>query len=143
MRLGSKLTAAALSGAFAMMMATAPNTFAKTMNPGAAVNSVTGPGNGIGSPGTNAPQVKINGPYSPAHPAEGNDLVNHQATGTRPMPNMWTRSNIANPKNNHPKKPSLGNGRPDSYFPGSRPLTAHPETPHSDGVSPSSNMTVD
>jgi hypothetical protein len=143
MRLGRKLTTVALGGAFALMTAAAPTVFAQAKNPGAAVNSVTGSGNGSGSPGTNGPTVKINGPYSPTHPYEGNDLVNREATGKRPLKNMWTESQRSKQKH-HKVKPKVGNGRPDSYFVGNRPLTAHPSAhPGGQGVTPRSNMTID
>lgn len=140
MRLRNKLITIASGGAFALMMAAAPGAFAQVKNPGAAVNSVTGPGNGVGSPGTNAPTVKINGPFSPAHPYEGNDLVNRKKTGKRPLHNMWVQPG-PKVKKVHPR---IGNGRPDSYFTGTRPLTAHPlAQPGGHGVTPRSDMTID
>lgn len=144
MRLRRSLTALALGGAFALMAPMIPTAFAQAVNPGAAVNSVTGAGNGPGSPGTNAPTVKINGPYSPAHPYEGNDLVNRSKTGKRPRPNMWSKGSRSN-LNKHGRKtrPTIGNGRPDSYFTGTRPLTARPANqPGGHGVTGSSDMSI-
>jgi hypothetical protein len=103
-----------LGGALALITA-APRAFAQGTNPDAANNSVTGSGNGIGSAGTNAPNVKVNGPYSPSHPPHYGSVHD-----SKTIP------------------PAAGGSDSNSFSSASEPLSAKPGHPGGHGVKGSS-----